>query len=409
MGSASAFTRVLKPHLSIRTSARLNQIKISPIKEMELLAAELTDTVSLGQGTPSFHTPAHIRDFVIEKVSEGLVDKYSLGPGLLALRHAIALKLQTKNKMTVDPHTNILITVGANEALAISMLALLDYGDEVIVTSPCYSPHLEQIRMAGGTPVFVRLTFDNQWLCEPAEFERAVTPKTKAIVINTPMNPTGTVLSESLLKEVGNIAERHDLFIITDETYEDFIYVDKPHISIASLPGLENRVISVFSCSKSYALTGWRCGYVVATEGIINQLLKLHDAICICAPLPAQYAAIAALSGPQDCIVQFKSELLQRQELVLSRIRELARYRSHRPEGAYYILAKVDGISDSLGYCLNLLHEQKVVLVPGSAFGPTGEGHVRISYCLAESTIQKALDRLVKFESTQKVDPNHKA
>jgi aminotransferase len=394
----SVFARVAKPHAINRTSVRVNNMKISPIKEMELLAAEFGGAVSLGQGTPSFATPDHIREFVKEKISEGFTDKYSLGPGVASLRDAVACKLERRNKIHANPQTEILVTAGANEGLSIAMLAMVNQGDEVLVTSPSYSPHIEQIKMAGGTPIYVALREDKRWELDVDDLTRAVTPRTKAIVLSTPVNPTGSLITEKSLKLVADVALRHSLFLVTDETYEDFIYVDRPHFSVGSLSELKDLAVSVFSFSKSYALTGWRCGYVVANEGMINQLLKLHDAICICTSLTAQFAALAALTGPQDCICSFRDQLLRRQELVLARIKKLARYECVCPEGAYYVLPKVQEVDDSLAYCLTLLKQEKVVLVPGGAFGPTGEGHVRISYCMAEATINEAFDRIERFE-----------
>jgi aminotransferase len=373
-------------------------MKISPIKEMELLAAELGGAVSLGQGTPSFETPSHIREFVKERISEGVTDKYSLGPGIQPLRDAIARKLEHKNRVFADPRSDILVTAGANEGLSIVMLAIVDEGDEVLVTSPSYSPHVEQIRMAGGTAVYVPLRVQKRWELDIQELIRAVTPRTKAIVLTTPVNPTGSLISEISLRQIADVALRHNLFLVTDETYEDFIYTGDGHFSLASLPELANQVISVFSLSKSYALTGWRCGYVVARESMINQLLKLHDAICICTSLTAQYAALAALTGPQECILSFRDQLLWRQKKVLERMAKLDRYHCVSPEGAYYILARVDGVKDSLDYCLNLLKRERVVLVPGVAFGPTAEGHVRISYCMSDATIDEAFNRIDRFE-----------
>ena len=295
----------------------------------------------------------------------------------------------------------MLVTTGACEALAAVMLCILDPGDEVLITSPCYSPHLEQIRMAGGEAVFVPLDETAGWKLDVELVTRLITHKSKALIINTPLNPTGSLIDKDVLLELAEIAIRNRLFIVTDETYEDFIYDGSRHFSVRSMPELRECGISVFSFSKSYALTGWRCGYAVASAGIINQLLKVHDATCICAPLPGQYAALAALGGPQNCIQEFRSELLARRELVLRKLQAMRRISCVNPRAAYYILAKVDGLSDSLEYCISLLREAGVVVTPGGAFGPAGEGHFRISYCMSESVITEGLNRIIAFESAR--------
>src|SRR5437879_2590511 len=296
----------------VRTSGRIHAMKVSPIQEIEVLAERISGVVSLGQGIPSFATPDHIREFIKEKISEGAADKYSLGPGIRPLREAIAEKLHNKNGIQADPATEILVTVGANEALSLSILAVVDPGDEVLVTIPGYPPHFEQIRMAGGFPVFVPLGEDHNWELDTAALERAITSRTKAIVVGTPLNPTGSVLGESILRSIADIALRHNLFVITDETYEDFVYDGKRHFSMASIPEIKDLTISNFSFSKSYALTGWRCGYVHANASMTSHFLKLHDALCICTSLSAQYAGLAALTGPQAVVAGFRDVLERR-------------------------------------------------------------------------------------------------
>lgn len=401
MASGSVLQRVAGFESTERFSQRVNDIKMSPIKEMELLAAELTDVVSLGQGTPSFSTPEHIREFVRKKISEGAVDKYSLGPGIKPLREAIAEKLQYRNNISADPGTEILVTVGANEALSMTMLALINPGDEVLVFSPGYSPHIEQIRLAGGQPTYVPLEQKGRWQVDIERLESAVTPRTRALIVSSPMNPTGTVIERETLYRIAEVAARNRLFIVSDETYEDFTYDGHRHFSIGSIPGVHNETISIFSFSKSYALTGWRCGYVRASRAVINQLLKIHDALCICTPLTAQYAGLAALNGSQECISGFREQLLRRRTDVLGGIEALSTFHCCCPEGAYYILARVDGICDSVDYCLSLLQHARVVLVPGAAFGPTAEGHVRLSYCMSEEVIVEAFSRIAQYEAAR--------
>ena len=382
-----------------RTSTRVNAMNVSAIKHIELLAEELSGVISLGQGTPSFATPDHIREFAQQKIAEGAADKYSLGPGIKPLRNAIAGKLHSKNGIRADPATEILVTVGANEALSLSILAVVEPGDEVLITVPGYSPHFEQVRMAGGVPVFVPLMEDDNWELDTAVLERAITSRTKAVIVNTPVNPTGSVLGESVLKEIAEIALRHNLFIITDETYEDFTYDGARHFSIASIPEVKDLTISNFSFSKSYALTGWRCGYVHASAPMIGHFLKLHDALCVCTPMSAQYAALAALTGPQDIIAGFGQELDRRRRLMLKRMAEIPRFTCNVPQGAYYILLRIENIDDAYTYCLELLRSARVVIVPGTGFGPTTPIHARLSYCMTEDLINEAFDRISCFEA----------
>ncbi|MBS3063256.1 MAG: pyridoxal phosphate-dependent aminotransferase [Candidatus Diapherotrites archaeon] len=397
----SVFQRAGKKLTVKGTSDRVNRVKISPIKEMGLLAESMQGVVSLGQGTPSFRTPAHIGAFVAQKIAEGAVDKYIMGPGLPDLRHAIADKLGRVNRIDANPDTELIVTVGANQALCMAMLALVNEGEEVLMTSPNYSPHLEQAGVAGGNVKFVPLVEEEGWRLDVEAFAQAISRHTKLVVLNTPLNPTGSVLPERDLRALAEVVLQTDAFVLTDETYEDFVFGKERHFSLASIPAMRPRTLSVFSFSKSYAMTGWRCGYVHAEEGLINQLLKLHDALCICAPLTAQYAALAALTGPQDCVSHFRGEIAQRARLVEKRMAELPRFSSQPLAGAYYAFPRVAGLRDSVGYCLELLHGAKVVTVPGSAFGPTGEGHIRLSYCMEENVIDQAFDRIQQFEKKQ--------
>ena len=226
-------------------------------------------------------------------------------------------------------------------------------------------------------------------------------------MINTPANPTGTVFSEQELRRLAGLADRHDLFLICDETYEDYVFDGHRHFSVGSISDLRQRVLSVFSFSKSYALTGWRCGYIHAEEGLINQFLKIHDALCICAPLTGQFAALAALTGPQDCIAEFRGQIEKRRALILERLRRLQRFQWQPPSGAYYILARIAGVDDSVEYALRLLREAGVVTVPGAAFGPQGEGCIRMSYCMSEDRIALALDRVEEFETRNPLRVRH--
>jgi len=371
---------------------------ISPIKEIELLRRETEGAVSLGQGIPSFKTPEHIKKAAIDAIQADKVERYSSNMGMLSLRKAMAEKLGKFNKVRADPEKEILATVGAIEGCVEALLATINVGDEVIITSPCYSSHIEQIKLAGGRPRFVPLVEEEGWSLDIDEFRKAVNRNTKAIILNTPSNPTGAIFGSQQILEVRDIALEQNLFVITDETYEYFTYDGKKHFSLASLPEMEKNAISIFSLSKTYAMTGWRVGYAVAEEGIINQMLKLHDAATICCPVVSQYAALGALTGSDKCIMEFKGEYDKRRKLCMARLKEIDIFDTQTPEGAYYIMPKVlDGNIDSFDFAIKLLKEGGVATVPGLAFGPTGEGHIRLSFGADEKTLNEAFDRVEKF------------
>lgn len=380
-------------------SKRVSQINISAIKEMPLLASKIEGCVSLGQGIPSFPTPLHILDAVCEKM-KNLQDsgKYTLGPGMPELREAIARYLSGKFSIGVDPDREICVTVGAMEALSAAVLTVVDRGDEVILPSPNYASHIEQVLLAEGVPVFVPLSEDG-WQLDVEGIRRAITPRTKAIVICSPHNPTGALFSEADLRAVADLAIRHDLVVISDETYDFLVYDGLKHFSFMSLPELKDRLVATFSFSKKYAMTGWRVGYVYASEGILDHLMKIHDAMAICAPTVSQYAALAALEGPQDCVAEIRKALSRRCDLICERLRGMAEHFEFvKPRGAYYLMAryKKEGV-DSMSFALRLLYEARVITVPGSAFGPTGEGHVRMSFGGADAAIEDACDRIEKW------------
>ncbi len=380
------------------SSKRVNKMIVSPIKEMELIAAKYSDKLSLGQGTPSFPTPQHIKDFAAKKIAEDKVGKYVLGTGIPELRNEIAKKLENFNHIKANPEKEVLVTVGANEGLASIMLSFFNPGDEILVPSPNYSPHLEQLALAEAKINFVPLLEEENYRLDVDKFRKSIGKKTKGMLLCTPLNPTGTIFLEKDLRELANIALENDLLVITDETYEYFLFDGLKHFSIASIPEMKENVISCFSFSKTYAMTGWRLGYVVAGEQYINQLLKVHDAFAICAPVVSQYAALAGLQGPQDCIQEFKKEFEKRRNIIMKRINENKLFSAQKPNGAYYVFPKIlDGKINSFDFCLKLLNETHVVTVPGKAFGPTGEGHVRMAFCMAEETINSAFDRIDKF------------
>ncbi len=372
---------------------------MSATKQMPLLAARVGGCVSLGQGVPSFPTPPH----VVETVSRALAQdpgsgKYSLQPGMPALRQAVAEGLAREKGLFYDPDNEIAITVGAMGALADTFLALIEAGDEVILPDPTYASYIEQIHLCGGRPVFVPLR-PRGWGLDVAAVQRAITRRTKALVLCNPSNPTGGVYDDQDIAAVAQLALEHGLFVISDETYDYLVY-DRPRpLSPAAVPGLREQTVVINSFSKKYALTGWRVGYMAASRTVMEQLMKVHDATAICAPTPGQYAALAAMQGPQEVVSRMNAVLAQRRRLMCARLDRLASYISYeRPQGAFYLLARCDFTTEpSLDLARRLIREAKVVTVPGSSFGPGGEGHLRLSFGGSEEELSEAWDRIERW------------
>lgn len=401
--SRSVFQADGKTYRREGIARRARQITISAIKEMPVLAAEVGGCVSLGQGIPSFATPPHIVDAVCEALrNDSRAGKYSLGPGLPELRRAVAGDLQRKIGRPVDPDKEICITVGAMEGLLAAVLTVVDPGDEVIMPSPNYASHIEQVLLAEGMPHFVPL-LEESWRLDVDGIRQAITPKTKAVIICSPHNPTGAVFSESDLRAVGELAMDRNLFVIADETYDFLCYDGRRHFSLAALPELKDHLIAAYSFSKKYAMTGWRVGFVHAPESILDHLEKIHDAGAICAPTVSQFAALAALEGPQDCVADIREALQARRDLTCARLERLADWFSFvKPQGAYYLMAhwRPAGM-DSMTLALRLLREAGVITIPGAAFGPTGEHHIRISFGGDPAEISEAFDRIETWVSAK--------
>jgi aminotransferase len=395
-GSRSALEASGKVYRTRGISLRVSRICISAIKEMPLIASRIEGCVSLGQGIPSFPTPGHIVDAVCSAMRDDpRSGQYTLGPGMGPLREAVAEHLWRTRSIEVDPYREVCITVGAMEGLAAGLLTVVDRGDEVILPSPNYASHIEQVLLAEGVPVFVPLS-ESDWQLDVDAIRRAITPRTRAVILCNPHNPTGAHFREADLRAVAALACEHDFFVIADETYDFLVYDGRQHFSLAALPELKDRLIATFSFSKKYAMTGWRVGYVYASEGVLDHIMKVHDAVAICAPTLSQHAALAALRGPQDCVDVIRETLARRRELTCRRLDRLSEHFGYvAPQGAYYLMARCLAPSvDSMTYALRLLNEARVITIPGSAFGPTGEGHIRLSFGGMEEEINEAFDRI---------------
>jgi len=382
-----------------RISDRVLQIQKSAIHEMTRLSKEIDDVAFLSWAKPTSDTPEHIKKAAIDSIKNGKVGGYSENKGLLELRKEISKKLKRDNNIDSVP-SQIVATIGAVEGLSAAIMALIDPGDEVILPSPTYSTHIRQVVLASGKPVLVPTVEEKEFDLDLDAIKKSINSKTKAIMYCSPSNPTGTVFSEKTLRELADIALENDLMVITDEAYEYFTYDGHRHFSIGSIPEMKKNAVSCFTFTKSYAMTGWRIGYLHADEALIPQISKAHIPFAICATVVSQYAALAALRGSQDCIKDFRNHYLSARNLMCKRLDELdSVFDYQKPRGSYLMFPRIllDEGSDSTTFCKKLLKEAKVSTTPGIAFGPTGEKHLRLSFCVTEEMINKAFDRMERY------------
>ena len=382
-----------------KPSERVARIGKSAIHEMTRLSKEVDDVAFLSWAKPTSGTPGHILEAAASAVRDGLCGGYSESAGLPELRQEIAAKLARDNAIEADP-SEILVTVGAIEGLAAAVMALVDPGDEVILPSPTYSTHIRQVILASAKPVFAPTIEDEGYALDLDAIEAAVTPRTRAILYCSPSNPTGTVFPEEDLRKLADIAVRYDLAIITDEAYEYFTYDGAAHFSIGSIPEMSDRVVSCFTFTKTYAMTGWRIGYLHAGAELVPQIKKAHIPLAICAPVVSQYAALAAFRGPQDCVREFREHYRSARDRMCERLDRLESVFAYsKPKGSYLMFPRIliDEGADSAAFCKRVLREARVSTTPGVAFGPTGERHLRLSFCVTEEEIDKAFDRLEHY------------
>jgi len=382
-----------------RISDRVVHIQKSAIHEMTRLSKEIDDVAFLSWAKPTSDTPEHIKKAAIDAIKNGKVGGYSENKGLLELRKEISKKLKKYNSIDSVP-SQLIVTIGAVEGLSAAIMALIDPGDEVILPSPTYSTHIRQVVLASGKPVLVPTIEEEKFDLDLDAIRKSVTNKTKAIMYCSPSNPTGTVFSEKTLRKLADIALENDIMVITDEAYEYFTYDKNKHFSIGSIPEMKTNTVSCFTFTKSYAMTGWRIGYLHADESLIPQISKAHIPFAICATVVSQYAALAALKGSQDCIKDFRNHYLSARNLMCKRLDEIdSIFDYQKPQGSYLMFPKIllkEG-NDSTTFCKKLLIDAKVSTTPGIAFGPTGEKHLRLSFCVTEEMINKAFERMERY------------
>lgn len=383
---------------------RTGDISVSPIKLMELRAAKHSHVISLAQGIPSFDTPECIKKAAIEAIQKGKAAKYSLTPGLPELREVIAEELKHEG-MHYDYETEIIATCGSIEGITATLLAILNPGEEVIIPSPVYASYAQAVRVAHGVPVFVPLNEEKGWAVDIEEFEKRITPKTRVIFYCNPSNPTGTIYTKEQLLTLAEIAEKHNLFLLSDEVYKDFVYEgDGKIFSLASVERYKHRVIRVFSFSKAFAMTGWRIGFVHSSRENIQEILKIHDSSVTCAPVVSQYAAIAAMTQGKEAIEKFRRSYEKRLLMTVRFLDSLPDIFSYvRPNASYFVFPKIfpkaedKKMQNADIFCDMMLEKTKIAMVPGGAFGPTGEGHVRISFGRDEKDLHEAFSRMYTF------------
>jgi aspartate/methionine/tyrosine aminotransferase len=379
-------------------SARAREGKISAIKEMAMLSAKTPNAASLAWGLPSFRTPEPIRRAIAEELeSDPAIGMYALPDGLPKLRYAAAREHRRTMGVAVDPERNVMITAGNMEGLHVLLQAIIDPGDQVIVTDPGFVSHFQQIRINGGEPVFWPMDEAAGWQLDVDALPGLITGRTKAIVLVTPSNPTGAILTEDTLRRVGAITREHGLLVILDDPYRHFTYENRGRFfDLASVPELTDHVAYLFTFSKCYAMSGWRVGYMIVPEHLKLQAVKLHDLAMICTPRISQLAALAALEGGQSHLTEFETILNRRRSLICERLDRVAHvFRYVRPEGAYYVFPRIVAEHrDSIDFAHRLLQEARVTVTPGSAFGPSGEHHVRMAYCVEDDVINTAFDRI---------------
>ncbi|MCW6667085.1 aminotransferase class I/II-fold pyridoxal phosphate-dependent enzyme [Aerococcaceae bacterium NML190938] len=376
-------------------------IEPSGIRRFFDIANEIEDVISLGVGEPDFDTPWHVRDEGMYALQKGRTF-YTANAGLLELRQAIADYIERKWQIAYNPRTEVLVTVGGSEAIDLVMRATLEPGDEVIYTEPCYVSYLPCITLADGVPVAIPLKEENQFRLTAEELEAAITPRTKAVILSFPNNPTGAVMSREDLEALTEVILKHDLLVITDEIYAELTYGEDKHASVIEIPGLRERTIYINGFSKAYAMTGWRLGYCCGPEDIMRQMIKIHQFAIMAAPTVSQYAAITALRNGDEDIMMMRESYNQRRRFLLSELSRLG-IPCFEPFGAFYIFPNISqfGLS-SEEFATRLIREFKVAVVPGSAFGKSGEGFVRISYAYSIAELKAAFERIEQFIHTLK-------
>ena len=371
-------------------------LKPSGIRKFFDIVSEMEDVISLGVGEPDFDTPWAIRDEGIYTLEKGRTF-YTSNSGLKQLREEIARYLRRRFELSYHPIDEILVTVGGSEGIDLTFRAMLDPGDEVLVPQPSYVSYVPCVAMAGGVPVPVPLKAENDFRLKRSDLEGLVNERTKILVMPFPNNPTGAVMERADLEEIAQFVLEHDLYVLSDEIYAELTYTGQPHVSIAQLPGMQERTILINGFSKAYAMTGWRLGYACGPRHIVKEMVKIHQFCIMCAPTNSQYAAIAALRDCDEQVEEMRQAYDGRRRFLLHTFKQMG-LPCFEPFGAFYVFPCIQEFGmTSEEFATRLLREEKVAVVPGDAFGDCGEGFIRISYAYSIEALKKAMDRIDAF------------
>ena len=375
-------------------SDKIKNIKPSGIRKFFDIANSIEDCISLGVGEPDFDTPCHITEEGIYSLEQGRTF-YTSNQGLPELREEIAK--WNKRKYNLDySKEEIIITCGGSEAIDIALRATLNPGDEVIILEPNYVCYEPDIILAGGVPIKIKLKNENEFRLTPEELESVITPKTKILLMNYPNNPTGAIMAKENLEKIAKVIIKHDLLVISDEIYSELTYEGK-HFSIGALPGMRDRTITINGFSKTYSMTGWRLGYVMGPKEIMDQVKKIHQFVIMSAPTISQYAGLEALRNGDNDIERMKKEYDKRRKYLLKEFNRLG-LPCFEPKGAFYIFPDIRKYNmSSEEFATELLNKEHVVVVPGTAFGDSGEGFIRISYAYSQDALKEAIKRIERF------------
>lgn len=377
-------------------SDKIVTIPPSGIRKFFDIVSEMKDAISLGVGEPDFETPWHIREEGIYSLEKGRTF-YTSNAGLKELKEEICRYLERRCSVTYNPDKEVMVTIGGSEAIDAAMRAMLNPGDEVLIPQPSYVSYMPCVTLADGIPVFIELEEKDQFRLTPQKLLEKITDKTKILVLPFPNNPTGAIMEREDLEKIAEIVIEKDLFVVSDEIYSELTFNGKSHVTIASLPGMKERTVLINGFSKSYAMTGWRLGYAAAPAMILEQMLKIHQYAIMCAPTTSQYAAVSALRNGDGDVEMMRDAYNQRRRYLLHAFEEMG-IECFEPMGAFYTFPNISrfGMS-SEEFATELLKEEKVAVVPGTAFGASGEGFVRISYAYSLKNLKEALSRIERF------------
>ena len=377
-------------------SSKVTMIKPSGIRKFFDIVNDMEGAISLGVGEPDFDTPWHIREEGIYSLESGRTH-YTSNAGMKELKEEICNYLNRRFDVEYSPKDEVMVTIGGSEAIDVALRAMVDPGDEVLIPQPSYVSYEPCAVLADAVPVFINLKEENQFRLTKEELLAAITPKTKILILPFPNNPTGSILNRADLEDIAEVVREHDLFVISDEIYAELTYGSEGHVTIASLPGMKERTVLINGFSKAYAMTGWRLGYACAPVEIMKQMIKIHQFAIMCAPTTSQEAGVEALRNGDHDVAVMKEEYDQRRRFLLHSLREMG-LECFEPLGAFYVFPNIKKFGmTSDEFATRLLYEEKLAVVPGTAFGDCGEGFLRISYAYSLENLKKALERLRRF------------